>query len=34
VVAVARKLLCIMRAMLQTGELFNASRVGAAPTVA
>lgn len=28
VVAVARKLLCIMRAMLQTGELFNASLVG------
>jgi MoxR-like ATPase len=29
-----RKLLCIMRAMLQTGGLFNPSLVGAAPTVA
>jgi transposase len=34
VVAVARKLLCIMRAMLQTGALFNASLVGSAPAVA
>jgi len=31
VVAVARKLLCVMRAMLQSGELFNESLVGAVP---
>jgi len=31
VVAVARKLLSVMRAMLQSGELFNASLVGAVP---